>query len=568
MRLSSPKTELKKQYQIVVIGSGYGGSIAASRLARAGQEVCLLERGRELQPGEYPDSNLALVKETQLNTPLGHVGNKTALNEYHINDEMSVMVGCGLGGGSIINGNVALRTDPRIFEHPDWPQPFKEDLSTRLAHGYDLAEKMLGTTTYPDTYPPLPKFEAMQKTAVSLKANFYPAPMNITFQDGPNVVGVEQKACKLCGDCMTGCNYHAKNTLLMNYLPDAKNHGAHIFTEIEVHHLERSDDVWEVHCRILGDSTAGKTSPKPIIKAEIVILAAGTLGSTKILLRSREAGLALSQQLGHHFSGNGDIGGFAYNNDQPINAVGTGPKAAQKSPVGPLINGVIDTRTQMVNWEEGLVIQEGVFPSAAALPLAKGLKVMATASGKDTDRGLLDKLKEKYREWVSFFRGPYHGAVHHTLMWLVMTHDDSRGRLVLEDDRIRIVWPNIGDQPFARRVNDFLRQGTAVLGGTFVSNPLWSLLADRPMVTSHPLGGCPMGEDAWRGVVNHKGQVFDGERGTAVHEGLYICDGSVIPHSIGVNLMLTISAMTERAVAILAEERSWRIDYSLPSQPD
>jgi cholesterol oxidase len=190
---------------------------------------------------------------------------------------------------------------------------------------------------------------------------------------------------------------------------------------------------------------------------------------------------------------------------------------------------------------------------------------MAKASGEDTDKGMIDRLKEKYREWMSLLRGPYHGAVRHTLLWLVMTHDDSRGRLVLKKDRIRIEWPDIGDQPFAKRVNDFLRRGTAVLGGTFVSNPLWSLLADRPMVTSHPLGGCPMGEDVWRGVVNHKEQVFSGEGGTTVHEGLYICDGSVIPHSIGVNLLLTISAMTERAMALLAEERGWQIDYSLPS---
>jgi cholesterol oxidase len=364
---------------------------------------------------------------------------------------------------------------------------------------------------------------------------------------------------------MTGCNYHAKNTLIMNYLPDAKHHGAHIFTEIEVHHLKRSGGQWAVYCRILGDSDEARATSERTIKAELVILAAGTLGTTKILFRSREAGLTLSQQLGHHFSGNGDVGAFAYNNDLPVYAVGTGPKAAEKPPVGPIINGVIDTRPQVDNWQEGLVIQEGAFPSAAALPLAKLLNVMAKASGKDTDKGMIDRLKEKYREWMSLLRGPYHGAVRHTLLWLVMTHDDSRGRLVLKKDRIRIVWPDIGDQPFAKRVNDFLRRGTAVLGGTFVSNPLWSLLADRPMVTSHPLGGCPMGEDAWRGVVNHKGQVFSGEGGTAVHEGLYICDGSVIPHSIGVNLLLTISAMTERAVGILAEERGWQIDYSLPS---
>ncbi len=566
MRLSSPISAIKEHYQIVVVGSGYGGSIAASRLARAGQEVCLLERGRELWPGDYPDSELELAKETQLNTPLGHVGAKTALNEYLVDNEMTILVGCGLGGGSLINGNVALRTDPRIFEHPDWPQPFRADIATRLANGYALAEKMLGTTTYPDSFPPTPKFEAMKKTAAALNANFYPAPMNVTFQDGPNVVGIPQKACILCGDCMTGCNHHAKNTLIMNYLPDAKNHGAAIFTEIEVHHLERDDGQWLVHCRILGDSAKAAGKKELVIRADMVILAAGTLGTTKLLFRSREAGLSLSQKLGHHFSGNGDVGAFAYNTDVPISAIGTGRKAAEKPLVGPLINGVIDTRTQVENWEEGLVIQEGTFPSAASKPLAKGLKMMSLAFGKDTDKGLLDRIKEKYREWVSLLRGPYHGAVRHTLMWLVMTHDDSRGRMVLKNDRIRIEWSDIGKQPFAARVDEYLRRATAVLGGTYVSNPLWSLLADRPMVTSHPLGGCPMGEDAWRGVVNHKGQVFAGERGTAVHEGLYICDGSVIPHSIGVNLMLTISAMTERAMAIMAEDRGWNIDYSLPSQ--
>jgi cholesterol oxidase len=549
-------SEMQEKVAVVVIGSGYGGSIAASRLARAGQEVCLLERGRELWPGEYPDSELELAKETQFNTPQGHVGLKTALNEYHINEDMLVLVGCGLGGTSLINGNVALRADPRVFEHPDWPQPFREDVPTLLTHGYEMAEKMLGTTTYPDSFPVMAKFEALQKAAVALDANFYPAPVNVTFYDGINEAGVAQKACKLCGDCMTGCNYSAKNSVLMNYLPDAKNHGATIFTQIEVHHLQREGDEWLVHCQNLGDS--GDKSDL-VIRADMVVLAAGTLGSTKILFHSRAAGLPLSNKLGHHFSGNGDVGALAYNNDLPVNAVGNGRKAYKKPAVGPLINGIIDTRSQVENWEEGLVVEEGTFPSAAALALPKGLNIMAKAAGKDTDRGFIDRVKEKFREWVSLLGGPYRGAVHHTLMWLVMTHDDSRGRLVLEDDRMRIVWPDIGEQPFAARVNAFLRRGTAVLGGTFITNPMWSLLTSQTMITSHPLGGCPMGEEAQQGVVNHKGQVFAGERGTAVHEGLYICDGSVIPHSLGVNLLLTISAMTERAMMLLARDRGWKI---------
>ena len=172
-------------------------------------------------------------------------------------------------------------------------------------------------------------------------------------------------------------------------------------------------------------------------------------------------------------------------------------------------------------------------------------------------------MKEKKRILSSFLRGPYHGAVNHTFIWLVMTHDDSQGRLELEDDRIRIRWPSIGKQPFIERVNSLLRKGTAALGGTFITNPLWSKLPSQTMVTAHPLGGCPMADDASQGVVNHKGQIFAGASGTAVHKGLYICDGSVIPHSIGVNLLLTISAMTERAMTLLAKDQDWTIDYTL-----
>jgi cholesterol oxidase len=562
MHLSSSLSEIKAHYQIVVIGSGYGGSIAASRLARAGQQVCILERGREIRPGEYPDNEIEMAKETQINFPDKHVGSRTALNEYHINQDMTVLVGCGLGGTSLINGNVALRTDPRIFEHPAWPRPFRDDVPTLLTKGFERAENMLGTTPYPDTFPPLLKYDALQKSAAAMGADFKRAPINVTFRDGQNAAGVEQKACRLCGDCMTGCNYHAKNTTLMNYLPDAKRFGAEIFTEIEVRTIEQKKDGWQIHYDILADRGLNIFKKrKGELAADMIILAAGTLGTTRILMRSQTEGVVLSDKLGHNFSGNGDVGGLAYNIDQPVNAVGTGKKADEMTPVGPLIAGVIDTREKSANWEDGLVIQEGTFPSASRLALPKGLKAVAKVAGQDMDKGLFDRLHEKYREWVSLLRGAYHGAVYHTFIWLVMTHDNSQGRMTLRDERIRIEWPGGGDQPLVERVNAALRKGTAELGGTFITNPLWSHLPSETMITAHPLGGCGMAEDASAGVVNHKGQVFAGKSGTAVYPNLYICDGSVLPHSIGVNLLLTISAMTERAVALLADDRGWTIDY-------
>src|SRR5580704_17463956 len=114
-RLSSSIDGIKPHYTVVVVGSGYGGGIAASRMARAGQAVCVLERGKEFQPGEYPDTQLRAAEEMQIDTPAAHVGCKTGLYDFRVNDDMNVFLGCGLGGTSLVNANVSLRAEPRIF---------------------------------------------------------------------------------------------------------------------------------------------------------------------------------------------------------------------------------------------------------------------------------------------------------------------------------------------------------------------------------------------------------------------------------------------------------------------
>ena len=131
-RLSSPIADIKDRYTVVVIGSGYGGDIAASRLARARQTVCLLERGREILPGEYPDSMLSATSEFQADLPAGHIGSRTGLYDLRVNKDINVFVGCGLGGTSLVNANVAVRPEPRVFEDPKWPQGLRDDRHTRL----------------------------------------------------------------------------------------------------------------------------------------------------------------------------------------------------------------------------------------------------------------------------------------------------------------------------------------------------------------------------------------------------------------------------------------------------
>jgi cholesterol oxidase len=162
--------------------------------------------------------------------------------------------------------------------------------------------------------------------------------------------------------------------------------------------------------------------------------------------------------------------------------------------------------------------------------------------------------------------GAYTGAVNHTQTYLLMVHDDSEGRMYLDDDRLRISWPDVGARPVFKKGSELLRQASEALGGTYVPNLTWNELTGQQLLTGHPLGGAPMAEDARDGVVNHKGQVFSDVSGSAVHRGLYVMDGSTIPRSLGANPLLTICALAERSCRHLAEDHGWSIKYDLPSR--
>lgn len=562
-RLSSLIQDLKSHYSVVIVGSGYGGAIAASRLARAGQQVCVLERGMEFQPGEYPDTLPEVLAQTQVDTPNAFLGTRTGLYDMRLNDDINVFCGCGLGGTSLVNANVSLPAEPRVFDDPCWPAEFRAEVATRLQAGYQLAEKMLGATPYPENWPVLAKLQALEKSAASLNEKFYRPPINVTFEDGVNAVGVEQHACNLCGDCVTGCNHGAKNTVLMNYLPDARNHGAEIYTQVGVRYLERKDGRWLIHYQVLDSGRERFDTPTQFLTADMVVLSAGTLGSTEILLRSKANGLALSDQVGKHFTGNGDVLAFGYDTDGAIDGIGYGTLDPQgRAPVGPCISGIIDDR-QQPELDNGMVIEEGSIPGALGAMLPAGLAAVAPWAGTELSPGADAFFQQREREVDSLLCGPYGGAIQNTQTYLVMTHDDAAGYMKLEDDRLRLHWPGAGMQPVFARVNARLDQATKALGGVFVHNPLWSDLTNHNLVTVHPLGGCAMGADASAGVVNHKGQVYASSAGTAVYDSLYVCDGSVMPRSLGVNPLLTISAVAERCCALIAQDRGWTIDYDL-----
>ena len=568
-RLSTPLAEIGEGYDAIVIGSGYGGGVAASRLARMGYQVAVLERGDEIHPGEFPDTAAKAMAHTQIDGDAFRKGDGTELYDLHIGKDINVLVGCGLGGTSLINANVALEADPRVFADPAWPEGLTDE---DLAEGYRRARAMLQPQPYPAGARALNKLRAMEAAAQALGAHLDRPPINVTFEEGYNAAGVWQEKCNLCGDCCSGCNVGAKNTVLMNYLPDALAFKAKIFCNAGVDWIERnSADGWTVGFTALGLGREAFDRNEQSVRAKIVVLAAGTLGSTGILLRSRARGLKLSPALGTRFSGNGDVLAFGYNNDRPIDGIGLGHRAAaydpardSEHPVGPTITGLIDLRATP-DLGDAMVIEEGSIPGGLATFIPAAMALGATLIGRDTDGG--DLLSEKMREVESLTLGAYRGAIANSQTFLVMSHDGSDGRIELEDGRVRVRWPGVGERPGFERVAEKLEAAVSATGGTYLPNPIWTPLFGHDLVTVHPLGGCPMGRDASVGVVDGDCRVFASEYGTEVHPDLFICDGAVLPRSLGVNPLLTISAVAERALIRLARAKDRTIDMtSAPRQ--
>jgi len=188
---------------------------------------------------------------------------------------------------------------------------------------------------------------------------------------------------------------------------------------------------------------------------------------------------------------------------------------------------------------QSMVIQETSIPRALAPVVSNILRwSRAYARGTGTPTRSRDRLRLGFDS---------------TQCYAVTAHDDAGGRVVVEEDRVRLRWPGAGLQPIVGTIHDKLNEATRALGGELVVNPAWDSLSSHPPMTTHPLGGCAMAADGAHGVTDHRGRVFSGD-GTETHAGLFVCDGSVIPGALGCNPLLTISALAERAAELLASE--------------
>jgi cholesterol oxidase len=455
---------------------------------------------------------------------------------------MHVLVACGLGGGSLVNAGVSLVPDRRVFTDDAWPGQIAQDGT--IEEGYRRAEQWLRPASDPRAKE-MTKYGVLDRAGAGSGGAMVAPRIAISFEDTTNPAGIFQKGCTRCGDCCGGCNVGAKNTVAMTYLPDAVRHGAELFTGLKVDTVRKGvDGIWQVSARAVG---LDRSRPEVVIEAPVVVLAAGTLGSTEILLRSREAGLRVSDKLGQRFSANGDIIAFGYGAKETVNAVGVGsPAKVEGLEVGAAVSGQIEFRDAETLANE-LNVQEGALPSA----FASVLPVLFLPNGR-----LLGALS-------SLVSGVYKGPFASLQTFFAVSHDSASGRFSLDDGQLSLAWPNAKDEPVYARLDAILSGLVAKSGGSYVKNPLAGTIMGHQPATAHPLGGCGMGRDRSDGVVDHKCRVFNAASGageTAVHEGLYVIDGSVIPRSLGVNPLLTITALSERAMIHFTQDHG--LSYS------
>lgn len=538
---------LDDTYDILIVGSGYGGAVTAARLgfanhkAGAGLRIAVLERGIEHPVGSGPEDEAGLLAQ------LRSKANPLGFYELLAGDTIDIIQGCGLGGTSLNNMNAAVVPDREVFLD-SWPQAFADAVLRSpegvggLQEHYGRAQRMLGAHRY-RTGQGLAKASVFD--AIAERAGVQGEPVSIAVNATERVTryGVWRRGCTNCGDCCIVCNVGAKSTLASNYLPMARHFGVQLFTRVEVDRIAitAAEDGYQVQCRRRVGALGRRTVPH-VISARRVVLAAGSLGSTAILLRSRAAGLQLSERLGEGFSGNGDAFAVAYNTDRVTNAQGFGTGGGERAQIkaGPSITSMMRFGADQPDLHKRFTVQDLTPPRALVDVFRLGYAAVAGATELDLRPDSLDRMLEDVR-WNTT------GAMNHSLGFLIMAHDSSDGRIVLDDDGTpRIDWPGAPSEPIYQQVNEILRAAVEAIGGRYLPNPRWSSrFLGNNLVTAHPLGGCATADDAGGGVVDHAGRVFASDGG--VHEGLYVCDGAVIPRALAVNPLLTISMFAERA---------------------
>lgn len=517
----------------IVVGTGFGGAVTACRLAQAGVDVTVLERGHRYPAGSFPRDTSTLDGWLW-----GHDG---GLFDLRPASDVMVVQAAGYGGGSLIYANVHYRPPDDVFDPQHWlrDQGFSRD---GLAEYYDLVAYMLDigpiSPSQPKTLPP--KTLLMEQAAATLGRSGQSFRPNLAVNFGPpgtwadNKFGRAQSGCSHCAECDIGCNTAAKNTLDLNYLALAEQHGATVRCDTEVQRLEKVDDVFRVHVR---HADAGPQ----VVSARRVFLCAGALGSTELLLRSRDSLPALSESLGRRYSGNGDFLAFGFD---------TAEDKAFEPLTGPTITTACVYDDRSSSQRRWFVLEDGGYPRQ----LVEVLQLLNPAEGIGADVRVLREALGHRGDAARAARETL-AESGHSAVFLAMGRDHADGviDLVPGTDSAHVHWSSVADLGLYGTESALCHDYVDALGGEYVENPAWRIL--RQPVSVHNLGGCPMGASPAEGVVGPDGGVHN-------CAGLYVIDGAILPTATGANPSHTIAAVAElcveRAIRSITGDEDWR----------
>jgi len=510
-------------YDFIIVGSGFGGSVSALRLSKKGYRVAVLEMGRRINPDDIQKANHSPLDLFWM-PGLGLKGFFTQRFFKHA----TIVGGVGVGGGSLVYAAVLLQPKPAFYNDPAW-NTLGIDWQSELAPHYDTAARMLGRNICPTTHT---QDDWLRQTSESMGAGdtYGPVPLGIYFggENTPdpffNGEGPARNGCIACGACLAGCAIGAKNSLDHNYLYLAEKLGAQVLPERKVMLIHAEADGYRLE---MINPLNGHRYPN--LTTRRLVLGAGVLGTLEVLFRSHQRGTLpkLSPMLGQRVRTNSEAITAVLSRDPKIDLT-QGPAISSDFHPKPHTH-ITQNRLPPSYWF--MKLYSGPLVDGAA-PLRRALKTLARFITHPRESTASLRV---LRDW-------------HKRITLISTMQNA-------DNQMAFTWGGLlgkglqSATPGGKRTptyipeaNEAARTFACVSGGTPHNALLESVL--NMSITAHILGGCPIGADEESGVIDPNHEVFN-------YPGMYIVDGSAIPANVGVNPSLTITAMAERAMSLM-----------------
>ena len=523
----------ENEYDYIVIGSGFGGSVSAMRLAEKGYSVLVIEKGKRFNTEDFPKSDWNLKKFLWV-PKLRWFG----FQKLTFFRRVTILSGVGVGGGSIVYGNTHMFPPDTFFENKAWSH-FKDWKKTLLPF-YDLARKILGTKTLTE----FNEEDLLLKEVASdmgREASFSGVNVGVYFgneneEKDPYFSGKGplRSGCRNCAGCMVGCRYNAKNTLDKNYLYFAEKYGAVVIEKTEAGKIEFLNDQYTVHTSSTG---AWFQKKRKVYKSKGLIISGGVLGTMDLLLKQKYKYKSLdklSDKLGANILTNSEsLCGVSHADRKLNNGIA----------ISSYFNPDDHTHIEIVKYND----KSGAMGKLATLAVGPGngfvrfMKWLLAAVKQPID---FIRLSFSFKNWGK-----------NAIIFLVMQSLDNSMRMIWKKRWLGSSISFKNDQ--SSKVPAFIPVGQEVMHryakkvNGIAQNNWPEILLNMPM-TAHILGGCPMGSDVNEGVVNEKFEVYG-------YKNMYILDGSIIPCNLGVNPSLSITALSEYAMNSIPEKTGNKI---------